>query len=490
MKKAILSLVMMLFMAFSICLTGCSETVLTVNPKTEETVISNGGMSVIKGDYLYFVNGYTDISDNNTSFTNKSNKWGEVGKSAIYRTKLKNGVIEKDEDGFLIDANTDLVVPRVVGFNNGGFHIIDDYIYYATPNNRDVDSNGNSQKKKIEFHRININGSKKSDTRLYITANATEDLVDWTIRKVGDKVYLLVKDGTNIISYNATDNTLVKKIENATSYAFYTEDNYVYEDDRSSVGENYVYYTRDIIADDNVSTGFDGNVICRFNIATGQVDDSLELLDKSTFKILHSTEDTIYYTIKNSGKERLFKKVVSSCDAEWGALTSVQLANSEYTNYYFADYGNDLVLATDGTNTYRLEGTNLVAPVVVTTSRDILGIYGNYAYYYVDNTLVRFDINTTSADDSILETVSEEGSSYTIDNRNCLDFDGQNLYVYCEYVSANNKANFYLDYINNTTLEERFVGVFENGHTPAEPEQPEEEVDENGDPVERIPHID
>ena len=62
MKKTLFSLIMAFFMMFSICLTGCGDKGLKDNPPTNATVISNGGMSVIKGDYLYFVNGFVDTT--------------------------------------------------------------------------------------------------------------------------------------------------------------------------------------------------------------------------------------------------------------------------------------------------------------------------------------------------------------------------------------------------------------------------------------------
>ena len=127
MKKHLLSLVMALFMGFCVFLTGCGDKGLKNNPPLTATVSSNGGMSVVKGNYLYFVNGYVD----ETSLGKKDNKNGDVTKGAIYRTKLDNGEISKDKDGFL--DNADCVVSKVVGFGNGGFFIIDDYIVYATP---------------------------------------------------------------------------------------------------------------------------------------------------------------------------------------------------------------------------------------------------------------------------------------------------------------------------------------------------------------------
>ena len=49
MKKKLLSLVIMCFMAVSILFAGCTPKGLTDNPATDANVISNGGMAVVKG---------------------------------------------------------------------------------------------------------------------------------------------------------------------------------------------------------------------------------------------------------------------------------------------------------------------------------------------------------------------------------------------------------------------------------------------------------
>jgi hypothetical protein len=117
----------MFFITAIMIFTGCSNKGLEDNPSKTAQVVSNGGMTVVKGDYLYYVNGFVDRANLDVK---KDNKFGDVEKGAIYRTKLNdNSEIAKDSEGFL--EKTECVVPKVVGFDNGGFYIIDDYIYYA-----------------------------------------------------------------------------------------------------------------------------------------------------------------------------------------------------------------------------------------------------------------------------------------------------------------------------------------------------------------------
>ena len=66
-------------------------------------------------------------------------------------------------------------------------------------------------------------------------------------------------------------------------------------------------------------------------------------------------------------------------------IEEVKLTNSAYDNYFFVNYGNDLVLGSAEGSTWKIQGDHNVAPVVLTTARTILGVYGDYAYYAEEN---------------------------------------------------------------------------------------------------------
>ena len=52
MKKKLCSLIIMLLLSFAFVITGCSNKGLSPNPSTDANVISNGGMTVVKEDYI------------------------------------------------------------------------------------------------------------------------------------------------------------------------------------------------------------------------------------------------------------------------------------------------------------------------------------------------------------------------------------------------------------------------------------------------------
>lgn len=485
----------MFFLAFTITLTGCGEKGLADNPPLEATVTSNGGMAVIKGDYLYFVNGYV----NETSLTDKDNKAGHVTKGAIYRTKLSNGEIVKDKDGFLIGDRTDRVVSKVVGFGKGGFYIMDNYIIYATPC-REISSDSDElQTSRVEFHRINIDGT--NDKVLFVTSGT---LNEWTTYKIGDTPYLVAHESGTLVSVNIkTGKTVGTVIDSSAdaSHAILKDNEYEYNESRTNFTQTHVIYTRAINEDDNVSAnGYKGNVVCAFNIATGQ-STTLEMSADNKYTIKHVTEDNIYYTYTNKSSgdiECLYKKSISniadgsSLERTWQDAEEIRLTNIKYDGYLFVDYmGVDCIIANSEERTYLLQGDHNYEDIeLLANSKEVIAVYGDYAYYTSDNNLVRFKFTDGALPET--EGVYPEDRASIITDSNFLDFDGRRVYVYSEYTAENGDTNYYLNYFDvnideDNEFYQRFVGVFENDDVPAKPEQPEAE---EGEEVEYVPHID
>jgi len=480
MKKRFFSLVLMLLLACTVFFTGCKEQGLKDNPATNATVFSNGGMSVIKGEYLYFVNGYVDYN----SLGKYDNKAGNVTKSAIYRTKLNNGEIQKDIDGFLVEGTTERVVSKVVGFNNGGFTIIDDYIFYATPYMK-LNSAGELQNNRVEFHKVKIDGT--GDQTLYITSTY-EDQLDWATYKIDNKYYLVVYENSKIVSVNAMSGDVVGVVENSTSYSFFEEETYKHGEPITSYSQKYIYFTRAITTNDGVNPSYyKGNAVCAFDIATGE-SVTLHCDRDNMYTIQHVSKDAIYYTYTNvSAVEAcLYKRVMVG---DWEDSAEIKLTNSAYDSYFFVEYGNDLILASSNDKLWKLQGGSQHVAEELASSKTVLAVYGEYAYFMDSNNLKRININTKTVEDAYSDT-----SSIILTNSNFIDFDNRRVYVYNSYTAENGDSNYYLNYFEDnftskSEFKQRFVGVFENDDIPAKPEQPEEPEYE-GEEIEYVPHID
>ena len=472
MKKKLLSFIIMFFLAVSIVLTGCTEQGLTGGPDPEANVISNGGMAVIKGDYLYYVNGYID----ETTLGRNDNKAGTIEKSGIYRTQLDvNGDIQKDEDGFLV--KTERVVSKVVGFSNGGFYIIDNYIYYATPYMK-LSSDGVLQSNRVEFHRVKLEGT--GDKVVYNTSK-NEDNLDWTLYKIENTVYLVTYVDGKIMSVNTETNSVVGTVDSSTSYIFLKETDYSATDTRTAPSQTHIFFTRSLSR-----LGFSGNTMCTFNIATGEIQ-VLADYENDTYTIIAINRDTLYYTKKSSvggddAKALLYRRNISE---SYSIGTERQLSDVAYNSYTLVATGNDRFLVSNSSGIYLIEN-GASRRLVLGGEHTVLAVYGDYGYYSEENALIRFAIlGDTSSD-----TVTAEDKAYTITNEKYIDYDNRRVYVYANYTAANGNGNDYLNYIDLDTMESRFVGQFESNDVPAKPEQDENYGEEGYEDIEYKPHID
>lgn len=487
MKKTLFSLVLMLFMAFSVVLTGCSDKGLDPNPDTNALVISNGGTTVVKGDYLYYINGYID----ETTLADDDNEFGEISFGAIYRTKLVNGEVEKNKDGFVL--KTERVVPKVCGFSNGGFYIIDDYIYYTTPY-MNYTADGTLETNRIEFHRINIDGT---DDKLIYTTNASETELDWAVYKVDGKVYIATYLESKIVIINTEKkNSVVTSVENTTSYTFYYEEIYNAEKARNIDTQKYIYFTRSIDTSKIEYLNYKGNEICKLNIATGEIT-SLRMDDTYVYSIVKVNKDNIYFTKQNgktSGLTLMYRKPVNETNSDnsiknnWKIGEEVKMSGVAYSNYFICDFGDNLMVASTSDATYIVEGG--VDKKVLDSAQTIVKVNNNYAYYINENKLYRFSLDGKMVDGQIkTEEVTDVENTYLITNANYFDFDNQRVYVYRTYTSAKDTTNTYMNFIDNK-LSSKFVGDMRDEDRPVKPEQDEDYKEGSNNGIVYIPWVD
>lgn len=118
-------------------LAGCNESYKTKPVATEasDAVVSNGGLAVRYGKYLYYINGYAG--------NEAANNFGEVQKGAVARVEL-------DANGDPIKTTNIIIVPKNV-YNTAatsGLYIVDGYVYYSTTS---VDKNSKGEPKISEM---------------------------------------------------------------------------------------------------------------------------------------------------------------------------------------------------------------------------------------------------------------------------------------------------------------------------------------------------
>lgn len=350
--------------AFSVAsFAGCGEyydsTALSGDISGE--VSSNGGFVVEKGNYVYFINGVADYTDNN--------EYGKVEKGAIMR-------ISKSDFKSHNYSNVQTVVPMVTysGNYDTGLYIYGDTIYFATPST-DKNSDGVVQNQYLNFKSSKLDGTKTTVSNYLQTSTNT---VEYRFVEVGGTVYLLyvanedlAGTGTNVNNIRSVNtktgkNTLLAY--NVTSYVFDetdVENPYVYYtmsvtnyigSDKASATESYnqVYrvkadetqvreYDFSYITDPDendpvyVNCGefvFDGigkissaeDRITQFNFNYGKTGYEINHADY-TYELVKYTDGVLYYT-RTANSEYLFKLNDTEIGAEWDAINDNPNINS------------------------------------------------------------------------------------------------------------------------------------------------------------------
>lgn len=475
--KKLLTLVVTVLLASVFTLAACASSSdgLATNPATTDLVTSNGGVVVQKGDYIYFANGYDDVSTYNAG----DNDWGDISYGAIFRTKLdENGNVTYDDDGFLTDI--ELVVPKLVGYEGSSFYIYGDYIYYSTFNNN-KDRYGNSLTTLTDYFRVDIDGTNNEKLYTSQTENLTNE--NWTIYSLDSTQYLVVLDGEDLIRIKASGSIEqpVTIAEGVSSVAFY--DNTRYENNTRAVVDgfnNYVYYTRAVQDSDNVASTISGNYLARVKV-NSTTEEIVYSAGSYTYEVKELANNSIYYT-KSESNSSLTDLWFRSEIGEFNQ--SVQLTYASYDEVIVlqsdTSYIDNYVLAYGDSNLYLLQGANTPA-LLLSEDITILSVVGDSVLYY-DNTNSELHRianikNANNLQDDVLDLGDK--SIYT-ESANLVDYDGANIYVFASYTSSSDVENYYLNRINLNSNDQtpRFVGKFETADIPSEPDNSDLPEDE------------
>lgn len=360
-------------------LASCSNIHLSTMPNTTDTVYGNGGVSVTKGDYIYFVNSYTSYS----GLAKGDNDTGKVTVGAIYRTKLDNGKITTDANNNV--TNCELVVSKIAGYEFTNLHIFDDYIYYATPN-MDYAKDGTINTTAVDFCRTKLDGT---DTQIIYTAKDYDSSSSYEVYKIGSSIYLVVFEKDKIVKVEINNHikSAVTLINNVTSVKFPQISTYVYSDNVGITGtQGYVYYTRDINKDQDGAydtSSIKGNVLGRVLITDGSKTERKDGSVKYTLKDLTNNyifvvKDVDIYAIDASfplsGVERGKQDVrLTTSDS------SLSISN------FYATKNSDGYIYTLNSATYYVQNIKNPKTYTVSSSSEITAKADDAYFVYYDN---------------------------------------------------------------------------------------------------------
>ncbi len=481
MKKSLIYKISSFVLVCMFCLlslAGCANGIEL--PDTNAGVTGNGGLAVQKGEYLYFVNGYTAVSDMKDGDNKGGNKY-----SAIYRTKLgDNNTLVYNENGEL--ENCEIIIDKVCGFDNTALYIFGDYIYYSSPNTQKVISDESIvyNFKLTDFYRAKLDGTGR--TLLYKTNNASDDMKFgfYKVNGVND-IYLVVFDGSKIVFVNCSNGANTIIAENVTSIALPECGDYNSLNSQISKGASNVYYVRN-------STEDDYSLLCYAKI--GENIEHVIPSGSDTITLKQANNYGLLYTKKASYEDVACNYFVLY-NGESGAEFDVQNGGKKLDNT-----GHSTVLLTnfeDGNPTgficvnndtakkivyIKLSANGTITPIILneTIALTPVAVAGNYVYAYDENNNV-YQINYKSLEQKTIADTSltEDDAIKTPYFEGAKKFSvcGNYIYYFAKY-EGDSETGYYLNRINASvqeTYKTELVGVVQANHIKTETESESEE---------------
>lgn len=456
MKKlltALLTLVLVVLTAFS--LTACDENGFEETSMNKWGVIeATGGVITETKNYVYFINGITTSSGDNS-----------------FGAPVKGSLMVADKSDL---SKTEIVVPKLFTSRDysAGYYVygsgIDTYVYYGTPCT-EKNSSGAVANDQMTFMRTRLDG-KISETFLTIPTLEAE----YRIVENADKVYIIYYDSedsalkcydttnksTSVIA--KTESNVAGKFTSLNSYKFvdngyldqatliYTVD--VFSEDYNPIKAEKDGYTRPKESYNKVFTykaGEDknGNETAGTVVLDGQA-------DELTYTLNYVKDGNVYYTQTDvySNEKSFASKVNEIADAS----KKVELANISLAT------ASNLIVAYDEVNDEKYvvysaneEGTAIIKKsmlergaaldekVAICSVSSLLFIDEGYIYYVnAETELMRTKL---SDEDSVAELVTTGTVATSWYAPKTIEINGETYLFYCDTTTI---GSSYMGYIN------------------------------------------
>ena len=479
MKKFTRILVCLMLCIFTLGIVGCDsrtdkEKAFTY-PKYNDEVKGNGGLSVRKGNYIYFVNGYKSVK--NLKNENKNDKY-TVG--SLMLTKLdSNGNIVTEENGQLDDDYYISMCNRLCGYEATDLFIHKDYLYFVSPIlEEESGKSGVWAKERTVFYRIKLD--KTSKVEEVYRSNVKFDSLEYKYYETKNNLYIVAYekgnayyDGNNknaLIRINATTKEVKKTIQNVTSVTFGDDATKVFYVQHDS--ENEVYDVK------------------QFNALNGESAD-----------FINDCETEV--TVTMVGKNEVF--FTQTHENNKDSITDLMIATFEGKNLdvFLSDVGsNKLSITPDGAVVVSVSG-NVISLVKIdqdysnggaTVTTTIQEAEEVTAIEVIDFTNASILYHATTKDNTQIKLVSysnalkgpveidELTSVKVIDSENAyFDLNEEENCLYFYMKAGKNDTEHYLHKIkvnNNHDEKEQMIGVYASDDVPEVEEEPEQDEEE------------
>ncbi|MCH5157262.1 MAG: hypothetical protein J1G02_05240 [Clostridiales bacterium] len=419
--------VLILLVALLVCATvvfaACSkDNFKAVQLPQSGTVDSNGGIAVVYGEWLYYVNGYTSNVSADNTYSDDVKTTPRIG--SVVRIKLAEieGLFEINDDKDLssseksekiaetVRAKAETVVPKIYYSGNTtttqftGIYIYDNRIYVTTPND-ELTANGDPLTDQLVLMSFDLGGGNRQSHYTF-TSNSAQI---WLTKDASNKlvaVYLMDNILHTLDVASGVD-TVVKAKDSATTNIANTVSGVTW--DKSS---NSVFFIDEFYALCKLTVGESSyEVICENDTAVNH-GDHVEA-GSLTYTIKSANKGIVYYTKSDTNENTASGNTILYW-ADTASKDNVALATNEVSVYGWDkdklvmvdSYVGELqtyysICIVDGATN---EKTAILAYGDNNSSITINRIEGDILYYTSDTVAYTIDLSTVQAGSHVTGT--------------------------------------------------------------------------------------
>lgn len=415
--------------AFLLCVcflfAGCSPT-LTM-PTGD--IKSNGGSSVVIGEYVYFANTYLSTSSLKTGDNDESN----VKHNSIYRVKTQNGLTTKDDNGNV--ENVEKVFSKIGGFETSNMYIVGNFLYFTSPNTHKSSVEGEEGKDKFGLTTL---------FRCKLDGTGLKEIL--TTQTTAGKFYLTNQDGKNILF--VFDNSKIQSIELANKLGKLTTvvdkvSDVVFPEENGKTLTR-LFYTVSLTEEDGTNEGVTGNKLYRYDFATKN-STLVRQIAGETISLVAFDTNRLYYTRNENGTTLYYSNSLAG-NFEVDEVQHTYVANiSQFYAFGTSEDGDVLPVVYSYNSKLFLQTSDGNPVVIENTSATIEFISNEYVYYTTDSGIYRKSYKTPTADPvQITDKTNIKAGT--------VDFDGRFVYFYA-YAENNSTDTYYMHRANTKTAE-------------------------------------
>ena len=302
--KKITVLLLAVVMAFGLVFAGCNNSNTNYSNNLsglDGEVSSNGGFAVVKGEYVYFINGIAANTDDNT--------FGKPVTGALVRVK-KSDLAAAADGNTETTVKTEMVIPSlfVAGDMTSGFYIYGSNVYFASPYT-EKNKEGKVQNEKLSFVRASLDGKERT-----VIDTVDDNTTAYRYVENNGKVYLMIKTTVKderstsstatraaIVAYNAETGEKVFTSEKVSEYDFGNGNDVYYtvtaydEDLKQEEKYNDVY--RYVAGSEKAELVLSGKGKIKNGTETDDDNNGGTGLTGVTYSLLKNADETVYLKV-------------------------------------------------------------------------------------------------------------------------------------------------------------------------------------------------